>query len=44
MASVSSVDPSLTITHLIGENVCATTDSIVCSMNRPSLRAGVIKT
>src|SRR5262245_42718595 len=44
ISSVRSVDPSLTITHVIGSTVCCTTDCIVSSTYRSSLRAGVIKT
>src|SRR5262245_18538885 len=44
MASVRSVDPSLTITQRVGVIVCAMTERIVSSMNASSLSAGVIRT
>ena len=44
ISSVPSVDPSLTMTHLSGREPCATTDWIVDSMKRASLRAGVTST
>src|SRR5581483_9380442 len=44
IASVASVDPSETITHLTGRSVCATTDWIVSSMYSASFRAAVTRT
>src|SRR6266576_1463325 len=44
MSSVPSVEPSLTITHLMGCTVCATTDFMVSSIKSTSFRAGVIRT
>lgn len=44
ISSVSSVEPSLTITQRSGGCVCAIIDLIVNSMNCASFRAGVTRT
>src|SRR6266436_4024255 len=44
IASVSSVDPSLTTSHFIGSSVWEITDVMASSINYASLRAGVMST